>query len=204
MRAINSLSLRLFSVLFALVAVSAHAHDAHSHDAHTEPAWGPKLGTSLPADLMVKTHEGEKVSLKDLVGDHGLAIAFVRSADWCPFCKRQIIELNKSEEEFSKRGFNLVSLSYDSVDILKTFAEEQGINYTLVSDEKSSVIDAFGIRNEEHEKGSSGYGIPHPGIMVFDGRGRLVAKFAEEGYRKRPPVEDVLSAVEKLNVGYSR
>lgn len=189
MRITNSLSLWLFAALFAVFSVSAQA-DA-------DPNWGPELGTVLPDGIMVMTHEGKKVSLKELAAVHGVAIAFVRSADWCPFCKRQIIELNKSNDDFTRRGVNLVALSYDSVEILNMFADKQEINYTLVSDEESKVIDAFGIRNMKHEEGSSGYGIPHPGIMVFDGSGILVAKFAEEGYRKRPPVEGVLAAIDE-------
>ncbi|MEM7081763.1 MAG: peroxiredoxin family protein [Pseudomonadota bacterium] len=181
----------LVSVLSTVFAVTALAHPNHKEH------WGPSIGSTLPTDITVTTHEGDTVTLSDLATGNGLAIAFVRSADWCPFCKRQIVELNQSRDEFAKRGVNLVVLSYDSVAILNAFADEQNIGYTLVSDEGSRVINAFGIRNEKHEKGTSGYGIPHPGIMLFSPSGTLVAKFAEEGYRKRPPVEDVLAEADR-------
>ncbi len=184
--------------MFSSLAVAAHKnHDDHEeHDAQ-KVSWGPKLGTSLPQGLKVKTHEGKKIDVAELATGKGVAIAFVRSADWCPFCKRQIIDLNKSLDEFTKRDINLVVLSYDDPKVLGEFVEKHDIGYTLLSDKKSAVIDAFGIRNKEHEKGSSGYGIPHPGIMVFDASGTLIAKFAEEGYRKRPPVEGVLAAIDR-------
>ncbi len=190
MRTSNSLWFKILAAVFMFTSVAASA----DYDAN----WGPKLGTTLPEGLIVKTHEGKTTDVAELVTGKGVAIVFVRSADWCPFCKRQIIELNKSRDEFVRRGINLVALSYDDSDILGKFAQEHEIDYTLVSDKKSMVIDAFGIRNEDHEKGSSGYGIPHPGIMVFDASGVLVAKFAEEGYRKRPPVEGVLAAIDQL------
>lgn len=187
MRTSNSLLLNIFAAVFVLFASAAFADNAAN--------WGPEVGTTLP-DMTVTTHDGMLLTLNELRGKNGFAIAFVRSADWCPFCKRQIIEINKSKADFDERGVNLVALSYDSEDILKAFADKQGIEYTLVSDEGSAVIDAFGIRNMEHEKGSSGYGIPHPGIMLFDSSGKLYAKFAEEGYRTRPPIEGVLDSID--------
>ena len=189
MRTSTSLGLQLLAVLFLFAGVSALADD------HTD--WGPEIGTTMPDGLTVTTHDGKSMDLHDLATGKGVAIAFVRSADWCPFCKRQMIDLNKNREEFARRGVNLVALSYDSVDVLKAFADKQGIGYTLASDQDSKVIDAFGIRNKDHDKGTSGYGIPHPGIMVFDATCTLVAKYAEEGYRKRPPIEDVLAAVDR-------
>lgn len=188
MRISNSLFLKTFTAVLALSGSMAMADNAAN--------WGPEVGSMAPADITVTTHAGDDVTLAELTGDNGFAVAFVRSADWCPFCKRQIIELNKSKADFDKRGVNLVALSYDSEGILKMFADKQGIEYTLVSDNGSKVIDAFGIRNMKHEEGSSGYGIPHPGIMVFDASGTLFAKFAEEGYRKRPPIEGVLLAID--------
>jgi len=184
------------AVIFMLASFSVSADHQDS--------WGPNVGTSIPEGLSVTTHDGKTVEVADLAAKNGVAIAFVRSADWCPFCKRQMIELNKSRDEFAKRGVELVALSYDSVEILSAFAKKRDIGYTLVSDKDSAVIDAFGIRNKDHEEGSSGYGIPHPGIMVFDSTGVLVAKFAEEGYRKRPPVEGVLAAIDGVQAKYER
>ncbi len=189
MRTLTSLSMPLFAVLFFFAGTSVLA------DHHVD--WGPALGTDIPTGLTVTSQDGKAFDISELATDKGVAIAFVRSADWCPFCKRQMIELNKSREEFDKRGVSLVALSYDSVEILKEFSDKHKIGYTLVSDPDSKVIDALGIRNEEHDKDSMGYGIPHPGIMVFDANGKLVAKFAEEGYKNRPPVENVLKAVDR-------
>ena len=189
MRNLISYSMRVLAAVSLLAATSVVA-DHHA-------GWGPELGSSIPAGIALMTQAGKAVDFNELITDKGVAIAFVRSADWCPFCKRQIIDLNKSLDEFEKRGVRLVALSYDSVDILKVFSDKHDIGYTLISDNGSKVIEALGIRNEEHDEDSMGYGIPHPGIMVFDSEGTLVAKFAEEGYRKRPSVENVLKAVDR-------
>lgn len=159
--------------------------------------WGPDLGSALPDALASTTQGGEAVELGALAQDNnGLVVAFVRSADWCPFCKRQLIELSGQKAEFDKRGLKLVSVSYDSVDILQSFGQQHDIGFDMLSDPKSMIIDAFGIRNMDQKPGSAGDGIPHPGIMVFDKDGTLIAKFAEKSYRKRPKIDDVLAATD--------
>lgn len=184
---------RLIISAFSIFFINLHAFADVSE-------WGPALGTKVAASLSATTPSGDTVALADLAKDgNGLVVAFVRSADWCPFCKRQLIELSERHDEFAKRNLTLVSVSYDSNSILSSFERQFDIDFTMLSDPESAIIDAFGIRNENQKPGSSGYGIPNPGIMVFDNNGRLVAKFAEKSYRKRPKVDDVLAAVDALN-----
>lgn len=157
--------------------------------------WGPEIGSTLPAGLTATTTAGKTVALETLSRQgNGLAIAFVRSADWCPFCKRQLIELSERAGEFEKRDLTLVSISYDDAELLGGFTEQFDIAFDLLSDPESKIIDAFGIRNEDQKPGSAGDGIPHPGIMIFNSDGALTAKFAEKSYRKRPKIDDVLEA----------
>lgn len=158
--------------------------------------WGPDLGSTMPADLSATTQDGTTVALSEIGNDNGLVVAFVRSADWCPFCKRQLVDLSGRSGDFEKRGYAVASISYDSADILKSFDEQFEITFDLLSDPDSQIIDAFGIRNEDQKPGTAGDGIPHPGIMVFDANGSLVAKFAEKSYRKRPKIDDVLATID--------
>lgn len=159
--------------------------------------WGPAEGADLLDGLTAMATDGNTVALDELPREgNGLVIAFVRSADWCPFCKRQLIELSERRADFEKRGLTLVSVSYDTADILRSFESQFDIGFSMLSDPESKIIDAFGIRNESQKPGSAGYGIPHPGIMVFDNEGKLMLKFAEKSYRKRPKIDDVLAAVD--------
>jgi len=47
---------------------------------------------------------------------------FVRSASWCPFCQVQLIDVNRITADLAKRGYTLAALSYDSPEVLATFA----------------------------------------------------------------------------------
>ena len=158
---------------------------------------GIGIGEAVPI-IEESTATGDMQTLDALMGEKGVVLAFVRSADWCPFCKAQLIELNKIAEELKAEGYPLVALSYDAADIQAGFIDKQGLTYTMLSDEDSSVIKAFGLLNEEYEPDSRAYGVPHPAIYVIGTDGVVQGKLMEEGYKDRPANEAVLELVNGL------
>ena len=90
---------------------------------------------------------------------------------------------------------NVAAITYDSIEQLHSFAQEQKITYTLLRDADSRHVKAYGILNMQYEEGSPAHGVPHPGIMLIDTEGVIRAKFAERGYRERPDFTDVLAGV---------
>lgn len=156
---------------------------------------GVKVGAAIPG-FTATTQAGAPATFASVRGEKGLVLAFVRSADWCPFCKKQLADLNAIAPELEKQGYKLAALSYDSVDILKKFSDDKALAYTLLSDPESKAIDAFGVRNQE-AKGERFTGIPHPAIFIIGADGVVKAKLYEENYRNRPQPQAVLEAVAK-------
>ncbi len=159
---------------------------------------GPPLGSNLPATINLADSEGVMRDFDSLTGTKGAVIVFYRSADWCPFCKLQLIGLNDdSQRKIEKRGYKLAAISYDPTNILADFTDRWSIKYPLLSDEGSKTIDAFGIRNEMVTSGH-GAGIPHPIIIITDASGVITAKLHESSYQSRPSVEAILESIDSL------
>ena len=57
---------------------------------------------------------GRKRTLASLKGPKGTVLLFFRSADWCPFCRRQLQDLQKNLKDIEATGIQLVAISYDS------------------------------------------------------------------------------------------
>lgn len=108
------------------------------------------------------------------------------------------MQLQSKREDFEKIGLQLVAISYDSKEILKSFATKQKIGYLLLSDPDSNVIDAYGIRNNEAKANAKLNGVPHPGTFLIDQKGRIQAKLGHEGYRERHTPEELLIAAKAL------
>jgi peroxiredoxin len=159
---------------------------------------GPPVGTRAP-DIGTRLDQtGKPRTLADLMGKNGLVLFFFRSADWCPYCKAQLIDVNGGFAEIEKRGYNVAGLSYDSPEILASFTAKRNIAYTLLSDPKSEVIDRYKLRDPQYPPGNRAYGVPRPIIFILDPNGIIKAKLYEESFKDRPPVTSVIAKLDEL------
>jgi peroxiredoxin Q/BCP len=147
---------------------------------------GPVVGATAPA-FTATTSAGVSADLAAISGTNGAVIIFSRSLDWCPYCKKQAIELETIAAEMDTAGWPITLVTYDPTDTLAAFASDKDVTYTLLSDADSSMIDAFGLRNTEMKAGSRFDGIPHPAIVFISNDGTVRAVQREEGYKDRPP-----------------
>lgn len=159
--------------------------------------FGVKVGAKAP-DIAGMTQDGAPASFDTLKGEKGLVVVFVRSADWCPFCRAQLADLNTVAASLKAKGYPVVSVSYDPVATLKAFSTKQAIGYTLLSDPGSKVIDAFGVRNEEMRGKARFDGIPHPVIYIIGADGVVTSKLYEDGYKNRPAASVVAATAAAL------
>lgn len=164
-----------------------------------EYVWAPDfpVGSTIP-EISAQDQDGNVRTFDDLKGERGMLFMMSRSFDWCPYCKAQLIQLAAISDLIEDMGISVVAMTYDSVRMLKSVEKDEDINFTLLHDEDVTHVNAFGILNTKYRPGDRTYGIPHPGIFLIDPNGVIKAKFAEKGYRKRPPLEDVLMAFSKL------
>jgi AhpC/TSA family/Thiol:disulfide interchange protein DsbD, N-terminal len=96
------------------------------------------------------------------------------------------VELESQLEALRSRGLGLAAISYDSVEILKSFADRRKITFPLLSDPDSSIIKRFGLQNEvDYPVGDPAHGVPYPGTFVTDASGLIRAKFFETKYTDR-------------------
>lgn len=102
------------------------------------------------------------------------------------------MELQQSLAKVRERGLGLAAVSYDSVAVLKNFADRKGITYPLLSDSDSKVIRAYGLLNESVAKGSAQFGIPYPGTFILDRSGVVTQKYFEADFRQRYTASEIL------------
>jgi len=166
---------------------------------------GPAIGSIAP-DIRLMDASGTERTLADLAEENGTVVFFNRSLDWCPYCQRQAIEVDEAADGFAARGYGLVFITYDPVDVLAMFAERRGMMVPLLSDEGSATIDAFDLRDPMYDDPEHyAYGVPYPIAFVLNTDGVVQAKFWHEpgfgqdgGYQIRIDVTDVLNTIDAL------
>jgi len=187
----------LAALVVALATPLIAADGATAQPAAAVPAWVPglKVGATAPG-FTLKNAAGQEVALSALLKQGPVALAFVRSADWCPFCRKQLQELQQNLAAISAAGVQVIALSYDSPATNAAAVAKLGLTLPLLSDEGSKVIDAYGIRNAE-AKGRSA-GVPHPVLFILDQKGTIRAKLARDGYRDRPESAEIIAAAKSI------
>ena len=193
-------SIRCLALMFTtsaslgLATVSTQAQEPSQ--AATASQGGLEVGTEAPA-FTLKDQDGSERSLADfLKKDDKVALVFFRSADWCPFCRKQLMGLQTDIQAFDDAGIQLVGISYDSPEVLKTFATKNKITFPLLSDPGSKTIDAYHIRNTS-AKGKA-EGVPNPGTFVLTPAGKIGAKLFQDGYRDRASTSTMIAAAKEV------
>ena len=182
---------------------------------------GPQVGDRVP-DFTLNDQTGTARTLKSIMGRRGAMLVFVRSADWCPYCKTQLVELQGRAIELQEQGFGVVSISYDSREVLAAFTKQHGITFPMLSDPGSETIKRYGIlntvvaqafgpnRDDPEVKAEvlryisvvnpspNMEGIPFPGMFVVNTQGRVTSRVFEDFYVERSTVSSIMK---KLGVG---
>lgn len=109
-----------------------------------------------------------------------------------------MVQLAQWQDEFEAVGVQVAAMTYDDRSILAAFHDAQKLRYPLLQDVDVKHVNAYGVRNLDHQPGESGYGIPYPGVLYVGRDGTVLAKFAVPGYRQRPPFEGMLDAIVEL------
>ena len=105
------------------------------------PAGNNIKGTSAP-DFELTTLDGKKLRLSDL---RGKAVLLNFWATWCGPCKIEIPWLEDLQKQYAPQGLQIVGVSMDDDPPAKVakFAQDEGINYTVVMG-NDKVADLYG------------------------------------------------------------
>lgn len=146
----------------------------------------------MAPDFALPDQHGRTRRLHDLIGPNGMILSFIRTTWWCPYCRNQSKELDLAKDLVGEKGITVAAITPDPVDIHRQCAEAYGLRYPLLSDEGSTVIEAYGIINHAipEDVPSQRYRMPFPGIYLLDRDGivRSAAFLANYEHRRSATV----------------
>lgn len=155
---------------------------------------GLKIGDRAPG-FVLKDQDNRKVSLESLLKKGPVALVFVRSANWCMFCKFELVHLQRNLKEIESAGGQVVSISYDSSSSLNRFAAQQHITFPLLSDEKSKIIDAYSVRDNDTPRDKPGFA-SHV-TFILDQAGIVRTKYLGVMDREQPGLGILLKGIKE-------
>lgn len=84
------------------------------------------------------------------------------------------MQLQQEADSFDEAGLKIACLSYDSVEVLGSFAARKGINFPLLSDPESNVIRQLALLNTKFKKGTVRFGVAQPATILIDRDGVVI------------------------------
>ncbi len=145
-------------------------------------------------------------------------LAFYRGG-WCPFCNKQLHDLQVHLTEFKKLGAELVAISPQSPEKTEWTETKNQLTFTVLSDpdnttaKKYHLVYRVGAATKnmyrltgidiEKSNASSIAELPVPATYLIDRDGKIVYHFVDANIQSRANSEDILKALQKNNKGYN-
>lgn len=169
-----------------------------------------KIGTTAPR-FTAQDKSGKTLDLKTLLKSHKVVVLFFYRGQWCPYCNKQIKELQDSLQLLTGKGAYVIGVTPETSEninktIDKTHAsfsiiqdkdyrimKEYGVNYT-VADVTLSQLKNYGV-DLERNNGNKDHVLPVPATYVIDHSGKIIYVHFDKDYTKRASVSSILTAL---------
>ena len=108
-----------------------------------------QVGDKAP-DFELKDNHGRTVKLSDFRGEKNVVLLFYPFA-FTGVCTGELCELRDNLPKFADRDTQLLAVSNDSIHTLRVFAEQEGLEYPLLSDfwPHGNASRAYGVFDED-------------------------------------------------------
>jgi len=149
-----------------------------------------KRGQPAP-DFTLPSVSGEKVSLSQYRGKKNVVLSFVPAA-WTPVCSDQWPGYNIAKDIFSQYDAILLGITVDNIPTLFAWTNQMGqLWFPVLSDfwPHGAVAKKYGVLRSN--------GVSERALFVIDKKG-TIRYIDVHDINKRPPLEDLMGALEKL------
>ncbi len=105
---------------------------------------------SVAPDFNFILTTGVNIYLSQLCERSPVLINFIKGT-WCPFCTAHLANLRKWQQSISRRNVTMLALSNEDVQVLRTWSQENRIDYLFGQVVDKAIFKKYGIDIENQE-----------------------------------------------------
>lgn len=144
-------------------------------------------------DFTLPDQNGQEHSLKDYSGKW--LVVYFYPKDSTPGCTKEACTFRDGRDMLADLGAEVVGISKDSIKSHAKFADKHNLNFTLLSDESTKTIQAFGSWKLKKMMGREYMGITRDTYLI-NPKGEIVKKY--EGVNPLTHFSEVYEDLKKL------
>ncbi|QOZ73887.1 peroxiredoxin-like family protein [Bradyrhizobium arachidis] len=174
-----------------------------------------KAGDAAP-EFILKDPDGKQVASRDLLAKGPLVVSFYRGV-WCPYCNLELQALQEALPAIAAHGASLVAISPQTAPNSRKSERDNKLSFPILSDVRSEVADAFGIRFALPEalvalyksfkndlptfNDDPSWVLPMPARYVIGRDGIIAYAEVNPDYTHRPDPSELLPVLDRLRAG---
>jgi peroxiredoxin len=152
------------------------------------------VGQMIPT-YSLSNADGKTVATDALFAQKNTILVFYRGG-WCPYCNVHLKEVGEMEQKLVDLGYQIVAVSPDAPEKLKTTEGKDSLHYTLLSDSKTALMQKMGIAfygpdkykkmfSDASNGDNTGGVLPAPSVFFVDKMGKVAFSYVDPNYKKR-------------------
>lgn len=169
---------------------------------------GLAVNTKAPS-FIAKDQNGRNISLTSLRKQGPVVVLFYRG-NWCPYCNKQLKELQDSLLYITSKGASVVAITPEAIEGVDETIKKTGASFPIIYDKGVKISKAYHVSyevdtatvnmyktnwnvdflkiNKQKEKAY----LPVPAVYIIDRSGTITYRFFESDYTKRPSVQELI------------
>jgi len=171
---------------------------------------GLKNGTQAP-EFRAVDNSGKTIDLKHLLKSHKAVVLFFYRGQWCPYCNKQIKELQDSLQLLTGKGAYVVGVTPETGENINKTIDKTHASFSIIQDKDYSIMKAYQVNytvddamlaklknygvDLEKNNGNTDHVLPVPATYVINSSGKIIYVHFDKDYTKRASVSSILTAL---------
>jgi len=171
---------------------------------------GLKRGGQAP-DFTAKDNSGKTLDLKRLLKSHKAVVLFFYRGQWCPYCNKQIKQLQDSLQLLTGKGAYVIGVTPETGENINKTIDKTHASFSIIQDKGYKIMKAYDVNytlddamfaklknygvDLEKNNGNTDHVLPVPATYVIDSSGKIIFVHFDKDYTKRTSVSSILNAL---------
>lgn len=152
-----------------------------------------QVGDKIP-EIFGVDQDGKEIKASDYRGKKLILYTYPKANT--PGCTAEACSLQAHKEELAAAGYAIVGVSKDRVELQRKFADKQGLDFPLIADTETTLLQAIGAWGEKVNYGRRTLGILRTTYLVNE-EGIVEKIFTPKEIKTKIHAEQILDHINK-------